>query len=111
MEKKICAACEKGNLIEKSVPHEVYGVKLGNFPALVCNNCGEVWYDETTVEKMEKLEKEKGLFGLPVQTKISYSGNSLIIRIPKVIADFFKLKKEEVVTIHPEGKNKIAVEI
>ena len=111
MKNKTCANCEKGILIKKLVPYEVYGTKLGNFRALVCKSCGEVWFDEATVEKMEKLEKEKGLFGLSVQTKVSYSGNSLIIRIPKSIVDFFRLKKEEIVTIHPEGKNKIAIEI
>ena len=111
MEKKVCGACEKSTLIKKITPYEVYGVKLGDFPALVCNSCGEVWYDENTVREMEKVEKQKGLFGLSMQTKISYSGNSLIIRIPKTIADFFKLKKEDIVTIHPEGKSKIAIEI
>jgi len=111
MEKLICANCGKGKLIKKVVPYAVYGVKLGDFPALVCASCNEVWFDEATAEKIEKLEKEKNLFGLSIQTKISYSGNSLIIRIPKAIADFFKLKKEETVTIHPESKNKIAIEV
>lgn len=111
MRKLICANCEKGRLIKKIIPYEVYDTKLGNFPALVCPSCNEVWYDEATAEKIEKLEKEKKLFGLSIRTKISYSGNSLIIRIPKSIANFLKLKKEEVVTIYPESKNKIAIEI
>ncbi len=62
MKKNICVACEKGTLVLKTVPHEVYGVTLGNFQALACDNCGEVWYDEDTVKIMERLEKQKGFF-------------------------------------------------
>jgi len=106
-----CPVCEKGTLSERKVPYEVYGEKLGIFPARVCSQCNEEWFDESTARKIESLEKEKGFFGLSTQTKISYSGNSLIIRIPKAIAEFMRLKREEIVTIHPEGRNKLSVEL
>ena len=106
-----CPICEKGTLLDRRVPYKVYGEKLGDFPASVCSYCKEEWFDEATAMKIEALEKEKGFFGLSAQTKISYSGNSLIIRIPKAIAEFMKLKREELVTIHPEGKNKLSVEL
>ncbi|MEW5896571.1 MAG: YgiT-type zinc finger protein [Nanoarchaeota archaeon] len=106
-----CPICEKGTLAVKMVAYKTYGIELGTFPAKVCGSCHEQWFDEKTCEKIQELEKKKGLFGLSKKSKISYSGNSLIVRIPESIAAFMKLKKEDEVIIHPEGKNKIAVEM
>jgi len=107
----ICPICEKGILKEKKVNYLVYGVKLGEFPAKVCNTCHEEWFDEKTSKKIEELEKKKGLFGLSKKSKISYSGNSLVVRIPKSIAKFMGVKREDEVIIHPDGKDKITVEL
>jgi hypothetical protein len=106
-----CPICEKGNLVNKMVPYSVYGVELGKFPAEVCLSCNEQWFSEETAKKIEEIEKKKGLFGLQKQSKISYSGNSLIVRIPVEIAKFMDLKKETPVTIYPEGKDKLAIEV
>lgn len=106
-----CPICEKGNLKKKYVEYEVYGIKLGKFPADVCGSCGEQWFDEKTSLKIEELEKKKGLFGLSRKSKISYSGNSLVVRIPEPIVTFMKLKKEKNIIIHPDGMNKITVEL
>ncbi|MBU0629236.1 MAG: YgiT-type zinc finger protein [Nanoarchaeota archaeon] len=108
---KKCPICEKGNLIKRTVPYFVYEVKIGDFPAEVCTKCGEQWFSEETAKEIEKIEKEKGLFGLSKHSKIGYSGNSLIVRIPTEIAKFMNLKKETPVCIHPEGKNKILIEV
>ncbi len=109
--KMICPACEKGKLEPKKVEYVVYGIKLGTFTARVCAVCKEQWFDENTCLEIEKLEKEKGLFGLSRKSKISYSGNSLIVRIPESIARFMGLAKEKEVIIHPEGKEKLVIEI
>ncbi len=106
-----CPICDTGKLEKKTVAYEVYGIPLGTFPAEVCGHCGEQWFDEKTSERIQELEKEKGLFGLSKKSKISYSGNSLIIRIPESIAKFLQIKKGEEIIIHPEGKRKIAVEL
>lgn len=103
--------CNKGNLVKKTVPYSVYDVELGSFPAEVCTKCSEQWFSEETAKQIERIEKEKGLFGLSRQSKISYSGNSLIIRIPNEIAKFMNLKKEKQVLIHPEGRNKMLIEV
>ena len=108
---KMCPICEKGKLIKKTVPYSVYGIELGKFPAEVCNKCEEQWFSEETARKIEKIEKEKGLFGLSKQSKISYSGNSLIVRIPKEIVKFMNLKKEKQILIHPEGKDRLLIEL
>lgn len=107
MENK-CALC-KGKLKRKIINHSVYGKSLGNFPALVCDSCGEKWFDEETSKKIEEIEKKEKLFGLSKETKISYSGNSLIIRIPKEFAKFMNLSKETSVILYPEDKNKFCV--
>ena len=108
---KTCPICEKGKLTKKTAPYEVYGVSLGRFPAEVCNQCGEIWFSEETSKEIEEIEKKKGLFGLSKQSKISYSGNSLIIRVPKEIVKFMDLKKETQISMHPESKNKLCIEI
>lgn len=38
------------------------------------------------------------------KTKITRTGNSLAVRIPKEIADYLNLKEGEEAYIHPEGK-------
>lgn len=105
-----CPICEKGTLKPKNVSYQVYGIKLGDFPAKVCDACQEEWFDEKTSLKIEALEKKKGLFGLSKRSKISYSGNSLIVRIPEALAKFFSLKKEEEIILHPEGPRKLVIE-
>jgi len=105
-----CILCE-GKLENKTIDYEVYGKSVGKFSAKVCKNCGEQWFDEETSKKIEEAEKKENLFGLSRESKISYSGNSLIIRIPKEIVKFMNLKKESQIIISPENKNKIAVNI
>ena len=108
---KTCPVCEKGTLTRQNVPYSVHGVELGKFLSEVCNNCHESWFSEETARKIEGIEKKKGLFGLVKHSKIGYSGNSLIIRIPKDIAKFMDLKKEKAISIYPEDKNRLLIEL
>ncbi|MBI2047418.1 AbrB/MazE/SpoVT family DNA-binding domain-containing protein [Candidatus Pacearchaeota archaeon] len=103
-----CALCQ-GSLKNKLVEYNVHGESFGKFPALVCDSCDEQWFNEETSKKIEEAEKKAGVFGLSVETKISYSGNSLIIRIPKELARFMNLKRETRVVIHPEDKDKFCI--
>ncbi len=105
-----CPICGKGKLKKKVVPYKIYGEELGKFPANVCDKCNEQWFDRETALKIEKLEKEKGLFGMTKRSKISYSGNSLIIRIPKDVVKFMNLKKEEPISIYPQSRDKLVIE-
>jgi len=109
MENK-CVLCN-GKLKNKIVDYKIYGKSIGKFKALVCDSCGEEWFDEETAKKIEEKEKKLNLFGLSRETKISYSGNSLIIRIPTKLAKFMELKKETNVIIYPEDKNKLCVAV
>ena len=105
-----CILC-KGELKKKIVDYEIYGKSIGKFPALVCNSCNEQWFEESTAKRIEEVEKNSGIFGLSVETRIGYSGNSLIIRIPKELAKFMNLKKETRVILYPENKEKLCVTI
>lgn len=106
-----CPLCEEGTVKEQEVEYKVYGINLGKFPAFVCLKCKEEWFDEATSEKIQKLQKKKGVFGLSKKSKISYSGNSLIVRIPELIVKYMNLHKEDEIIVHPEGRNKITVEL
>jgi len=108
--KNKCALCN-GKLEEKLVEYKVYEKNIGKFKAKVCQSCGEQWFSEENAKKIEEAERKAGVFGLSVETKISYSGNSLIIRIPSALAKFMNIKKETRVLLYPENKDKMGVMI
>ena len=105
-----CPICN-GKLKMTKTEFSFYDVPFGKFDAEVCQKCGENFFTEEASDKIDQIAKKKGLWGLEKKSKISYSGNSLIVRIPKEIADFMGLTKGKKIEIHPEGKKKIVVEI
>ncbi len=105
-----CIMCN-GDLKEKVVEHKELGISIGKFKAMICNNCNETFYDSAIVEKIQQKSKELGLFGLSRKTKVAQVGNSLSIRIPKEIAKFMKIKKENEVTIMPKNQKEIIIEV
>ena len=104
-----CPTCSKGNLKKQSVKEEMFGVYLGDFPAEVCTACGESFTDSETTKKIEEAAKKKGIWGLGMKTKITRTGNSLAIRVPKKIADYLKLKEGKEAYIYPDA-NKLVIE-
>ena len=105
-----CVICG-GKTARKNVEYKEFGVSLGNFNADICRKCGETFFDEKTAEKIQQKSKQLGLFGLAKKAKVAKIGNSIAIRIPKEIAEFLKLKKGEEVTILPQGKHGLNVQI
>ncbi|MBD3361353.1 hypothetical protein GF358_01020 [Candidatus Woesearchaeota archaeon] len=110
MKRNKCEECG-GKIIRKKVPFKLYGVELGLFPADFCSKCNEEVYDESTLEKINKIAKQKGLWGLESRTKVGEVGNSLDIRIGRKIADFIGLRKGKEVLVHPENKKRIIIDI
>lgn len=104
-----CSECES-KFMRRKVPFFMYGVKLGIFEAEVCNNCGGELFDEKFSNKIDRIAKEKRLWGLGAKTHIAKYGNSLVVRIPKKIATFMHLKEGKEAYIHPRDKNKIVIE-
>ncbi|HLC55459.1 MAG TPA: hypothetical protein VJJ75_02905 [Candidatus Nanoarchaeia archaeon] len=106
-----CVLCN-GLLEEKIIEHQELGIALGKFKAHICKECGEAYFDSETVDKIQKRSKERGLFGLASKrTRVAQIGNSLAIRIPKDLASFVDLKKEQEVRIIPKSKNEILLEV
>ena len=105
-----CIMCE-GNTIKKNIEYREFDVSLGSFKADVCKKCGEAYFDEETVEKIQAKSKQLGLFGLAKKVKIAEIGNSIAIRIPKEIAEFLKLDKGKEVIIFPESKHGLHISL
>ncbi|MBI4182259.1 MAG: hypothetical protein HY520_04810 [Candidatus Aenigmarchaeota archaeon] len=95
---------------EAEVPYAYAGVPLGRFPAEVCQRCGETFFTEPGWLRIERLAREKGLWGAGSRVKVGYSGHSLILRIPGKLAAATDLKKGTTVYLQPAGKGKLLVE-
>jgi hypothetical protein len=83
---------------------------LGVYVAEICPSCGEVFWNENDVVKMERKAKKIGIWGLEQKTKVAAVGNSLAVRIPKRLADFLGLRRGVEVLIHPMGRDKLVIE-
>ena len=105
----ICPNCEKSALRKGKIREVMFGVDLGEFPALVCSNCKESFTDEATTKKIEEAAKKNGIWGLGKTTKITKAGNSMVVRIPKPIAEFLKMKVGQEAFVHPD-KDKLVIE-
>ena len=61
---------------------------------------------------VEKKLKDVGIWGVQrKEANLWKSGSSVLLRIPKGIADKLNLKPDEKVTIYTEGNNKLIVEV
>lgn len=106
-----CYECGKGNLEKKKVEYTLYGIKIGGYPAEVCDKCGETYFDSDALGKIEKRTKEMGLFGLRKKLRVGTSGNALDIKLSKRLVEFFNIKKGQELEIEPINKNRFEVEI
>lgn len=104
-----CPMCEKGKLVPVREKHVLFGVNLGTYPGERCTACGEVFTDSSAMEKIEIIAKKKGIWGLGATTRITKTGNSLAVRIPKKIADYLKLRSGKEAYVHPE-KDRLIIE-
>ena len=104
-----CPICQEGILKKGKIKEYMFGIYLGEFPADICSKCKESFTDSDTTKKIEEIAKQKGIWGLSAVTKITKTGNSLAVRIPKKIADYLKLKNGKEAYVHPEN-NKLIIE-
>lgn len=103
-----CVMCNRKTAI-KTVQHKESGIALGNYKANVCEKCNEVYFDESTVDKIQKKSKELGLFGLSKKATVAEIGNSIAIRVPKEIVNFMNLKKGKEVILQPISKRDLNI--
>ena len=104
-----CPVCEQGTLKKDKIKEMMFGIYLGEFPAEICSKCHESFTDEKTTRAIEYAAKKKGVWGLGKKTKITKTGNSLAVRIPKEIAKFLHLEEGKEAYIHPE-KGRLVIE-
>ena len=110
MNRNKCDECG-GKIVKKLVDFGLYGVSLGKFNAEVCTKCGEECFDEKTSDMIDEAAKAKNLGGLGAKSKVGIAGDSFIIRVNKKLAKFLDLKKGEEVSLRPESKNKLIIEL
>jgi hypothetical protein len=105
-----CPVCGRANLRREKRHAEQDGFDLGIYVAEVCHSCGEIFWDEKDVAKMERKAREAGIWGLEQKTRVAAVGNSLAVRIPKRLADFLGLRRGVEVLVHPMGRDKLVIE-
>ena len=112
MKGKIRTRCEEcnGTIITQTVDYDYLGEHIGKYEAEKCSKCGEIVFDESVSDDIERKVKEKGLYGLGAKTKVGIAGSSYVIRINKKLAEFLNLRKGEEIHIHPENKKRIVIE-
>lgn len=89
----------------------MFGVSLGKFPAEICGSCKETFLDEAAMTELERRAREAGVWGLGKKLRVVRSGNSLVIRIPAELAERMHLKAGTEVYLHPEGADRIVVDV
>jgi len=94
--------CECGKKAKSSIikykEYEVRGWK--------CQSCGEKYIhpeDSLKISKLEKLKK-KG-----IKVKIGVVGQSIVIRIPKVLSEIYGFKKGKEIELVPENLKKLDI--
>ena len=105
----ICPICEKSELRKGKIREVMFGVDLGEFSARICSNCKESFTDEAATKLIEEAAKRKGVWGLGKTTKIAKAGNSIVVRIPKPIAEFLHMKVGQEAFVHPD-RDKLVIE-
>ncbi len=93
--------CECGEFAEKGkVKFKEYKVR-----GWVCKKCGKEYIhpkDSARISALEKLKKGTAV-------KVGTLGQSFIIRIPKEMAELYKIEKGEKVKLVPEDLKKIEI--
>jgi hypothetical protein len=90
---------------------EFYGIDFGIKEAEICTRCGAEYISQGLMEELEAEVKRRGLFGLERRGHVAKSGNSLVIRIPKEIAESLKIKRDMPIIIYPSDSRKLVIEV
>ena len=104
--------CKCGGKLKRSFAEvEFFGIDFGLKQANVCTDCGSEYLPQEVMEEAEKEVKRRGLFGLEKRGRVAKSGNSLVIRIPKEIAESLKIKRDQPIVIYPSEPRKLIIEV
>ncbi len=90
----------------------VEGIDCGILDVETCGKCGEEYLPDKSLEVVEARLKEAGLWGVKRKKATFWkSGSSVVLRIPKEMANDLKLASNRRADIYAEGKNRIVVEL
>ena len=104
--------CRCGGRLKRSFTEvEFFGIDFGIKRANVCIACGSEYLPQEVMEEVEAEVKRKGLFGLETRGRVAKSGNSLVIRIPKKIAESLKIKRDLPIVMYPSEPRKLIIEV
>ncbi|MAG73799.1 hypothetical protein CL620_05755 [archaeon] len=106
-----CDECKTGTIQNKEVEYILLGKNLGQYPAMVCNSCGQTLYTADVLDQVEAKARKLGIWGLAAKTRIGTSGNALDVKLPKAITNFLKLEKGQEVLIEPVDEKRFQVAI
>jgi len=112
MERLTSVRCKCGGFLKKSKTEvEFFGIDFGIRACEICTRCGAEYISQELIEEIEAEVKSRGLFGLERKGRVTKSGNSLVIRVPKEIADSLNIEKDSQITIYPSDRKRLIVEI
>ncbi len=57
-----CPICETGELQKGKTKEEMHGVYLGEYPAEVCESCGESFVNSDAMRRIERKAKKKEIW-------------------------------------------------
>jgi hypothetical protein len=111
-EKILPYKCRCGGTLKVSkCPVEFYGIDFGIKECEVCTKCGAEFLGDNVIGDIEAEIKKMGIFGLEEKVQLTKSGNSLVIRIPRNIAEFAGLKYKDFLRIFPVEKGRIEIKV
>ncbi len=105
-----CILCN-GKTKQGEVEYSEYGISFGKFKGFVCMSCNETYFESDIVSEIQKISQAKGLCGLAKKAIVGEVGNSLAIRIPKELVQFFDIKKGQEVLLVPQNKHDRRIEV
>ncbi len=104
--------CKCGGRLKRSLTEvEFFGIDFGMKEANVCTKCGSEYLSQEIMEEIEADVKRRRLFGLERRGRVAKSGNSLVIRIPREIAESLKIKRDLPIVIYPSERRRLVVEV
>lgn len=104
--------CKCGGKLKRSFNEvEFFGIDFGLKRAEACSDCGSEYLSQEVMEEIEGEVKRRKFFGLERRGRVAKSGNSLVIRIPKEIAESLRIKRDLPIIIYPTEQKKLIVEV
>lgn len=112
MEEILPYKCKCGGKLKKSRTEvEFYGIDFGIKECEVCTSCNTEYLSDDVLEEIEREIKERGIFGLERDIRVTKSGNSLVLRLPPDIVKFMGIHYNTIVRLFPSDKKRLEAEI